>query len=143
MHSCPSISLSVCRINTCCGGMSRVYERLRPLDIPPCRRYVVVKATAGFAVCRLILKLLLFYSCLDFTQNLGKTLVESTAPPFSLKKLSMSVPPPKNDIRKGVFVIIIYFPPTDQRTVPQHHLLHTFCIRTDMHIGSSHHTHPS
>ena len=42
------------------------------LDIPPCRRYVVVKATAGFAVCRLILKLLLFYSCLDFTQNLGK-----------------------------------------------------------------------
>ena len=44
------------------------------LDIPPCRRYVVVKATAGFAVCRLILKLLLFYSCLDFTQNLGKTL---------------------------------------------------------------------
>ena len=46
------------------------------LDIPPCRRYVVVKATAGFAVCRLILKLLLFYSCLDFTQNLGKTLNE-------------------------------------------------------------------
>ena len=45
------------------------------LDIPPCRRYVVVKATAGFAVCRLILKLLLFYSCLDFTQNLGKTLI--------------------------------------------------------------------
>ena len=43
------------------------------LDIPPCRRYVVVKATAGFAVSRLILKLLLFYSCLDFTQNLGKT----------------------------------------------------------------------
>lgn len=43
------------------------------LDIPPCRRYVVVKATAGFAVCRLILKSLLFYSCLDFTQNLGKT----------------------------------------------------------------------
>lgn len=43
------------------------------LDIPPCRRYVVVKATAGFAVCRLILKLLLFYSRLDFTQNLGKT----------------------------------------------------------------------
>ena len=43
------------------------------LDIPPCRRYVVVKATAGFAVCRLILKLLLLYSCLDFTQNLGKT----------------------------------------------------------------------
>ena len=41
------------------------------LDIPPCRRYVVVKATAGFAVCRLILNLLLFYSCLDFTQNLG------------------------------------------------------------------------
>ena len=34
---------------------------------------VVVKATAGFAVCRLILKSLLFYSCLDFTQNLGKT----------------------------------------------------------------------
>ena len=43
------------------------------LDFPPCQRYVVVKATAGFAVCRLILKLLLFYSCLDFTQNLGKT----------------------------------------------------------------------
>ena len=43
------------------------------LDIPPCRRYVIVKATAGFAVCRLILKSLLFYSCLDFTQNLGKT----------------------------------------------------------------------
>lgn len=43
------------------------------LDIPPCRRYVVVKATAGFAVCRLILNLLLFYGCLDFTQNLGKT----------------------------------------------------------------------
>ena len=43
------------------------------LDIPPCRRYVVVKATAGFAVCRLILKSLLFYSCLDFTQNLGET----------------------------------------------------------------------
>jgi len=43
------------------------------LDISPCRRYVVVKATAGFAVCRLIFKLLLFYSCLDFTQNLGKT----------------------------------------------------------------------
>lgn len=44
------------------------------LDIPPCRRYVVVKATAGFAVCRLILKSLLFYSCLDFTQNLGEVL---------------------------------------------------------------------
>lgn len=44
------------------------------LDIPPCRRYVVVKATAGFAVCRLILKSLLFYSCLDFTQNLGEIL---------------------------------------------------------------------
>jgi putative transposase len=29
MHSCPSTSLSVCRINTCRGGMSRVYERLR------------------------------------------------------------------------------------------------------------------
>lgn len=41
------------------------------LDIPPCRRYVVVKATAGFAVCRLMLKSLLFYSCLDFTQNFG------------------------------------------------------------------------
>ena len=48
------------------------------LDIPPCRRYVVVKATAGFAVCRLILKLKLplFYNCLDFTQNLGKTPVD-------------------------------------------------------------------
>ena len=44
------------------------------LDNSPCRRYVVVKATAGFAACRLILKLLLFYSCLDFTQNLGETL---------------------------------------------------------------------
>ena len=43
------------------------------LDIPPCRRYVIVKATAGFAVFRLILKSFLFYSCLDFTQNLGKT----------------------------------------------------------------------
>lgn len=43
------------------------------LDIPPCRRYVVVMAAAGFAVCRLMLKLLLFYSCLDFTQNLGET----------------------------------------------------------------------
>ena len=43
------------------------------LDIPPCRRYVIVKATDGFAVFRLILKSLLFYSCLDFTQNLGKT----------------------------------------------------------------------
>ncbi len=50
------------------------------LDIPPCRRYVVVKATAGFAVCRLILKLLLFYSCLDFTQNLGKTQVFKACP---------------------------------------------------------------
>ena len=36
---------------------------------------VIVKATAGFAVCRLILKLLLFYNCLDFTQNLGETLL--------------------------------------------------------------------
>ena len=53
------------------------------LDIPPCRRYVVVKATAGFAVCRLILKLLLFYSCLDFTQNLGKTRAIPT-PSFSI-----------------------------------------------------------
>lgn len=44
------------------------------LDLPPCRRYVVVKATAGFAACRLILKSLLFYSCLDFTQNLGEIL---------------------------------------------------------------------
>ena len=43
------------------------------LAIPPCRRYVIVKAPAGFAVFRLILKSLLFYSCLDFTQNLGKT----------------------------------------------------------------------
>ena len=43
------------------------------LDIPPCQRYVIVKATAGFAVFRLISKSLLFYSCLDFTQNLGKT----------------------------------------------------------------------
>ena len=42
------------------------------LDNSPCLRYVVVKATAGFAVCRLVLNLLLFYSCLDFTQNLGK-----------------------------------------------------------------------
>lgn len=38
----------------------------------PCRRYVVIKATAGLAVCRLILKTVPFYSCLDFTQNLGK-----------------------------------------------------------------------
>ena len=43
---------------------------------PSCRRYVVIKASVGFAVCRLILKTVLFYSCLDFTQNLGK-------PPFS------------------------------------------------------------
>lgn len=44
------------------------------LDIPlPCRRYVVIKASVGFAVCRLILKTVLFYSCLDFTQNLGVT----------------------------------------------------------------------
>ena len=47
------------------------------LDIPPCRRYVIVKATAGFAVFRLILKSLLFYSCLDFTQNLGETRVRA------------------------------------------------------------------
>ena len=59
------------------------------LDIPPCRRYVVVKATAGFAVCRLILKLLLFYSCLDFTQNLGKTRVESIA---ALAKITFAQP---------------------------------------------------
>ena len=45
------------------------------LDIPPCRRYIVIKATAGFAVCRLILKLLVFYGCLDITQNLGETRV--------------------------------------------------------------------
>ena len=43
------------------------------LDNSPCLRYVVVKATARFAVCRLILKSLLFYSCLDFTQNWGET----------------------------------------------------------------------
>ena len=30
-----------------------------------------------------------------------------TEPPFSLKKLSISVQPPKKDMRKGVFVIII------------------------------------
>ena len=54
------------------------------LDIPPCRRYVVVKATAGFAVCRLILKLLLFYSCLDFTQNLGKTLKMGALIPINI-----------------------------------------------------------
>ncbi len=59
------------------------------LNIPPCRRYVVVKATAGFAVCRLILKLLLFYSCLDFTQNLGKTLNELID---ILRKHSIEVP---------------------------------------------------
>ncbi|MHA3675750.1 hypothetical protein [Faecalibacterium sp. PGM34] len=59
------------------------------LDIPPCRRYVVVKATAGFAVCRFILKLLLFYSCLDFTQNLGKTLNELID---ILRKHSIEVP---------------------------------------------------
>lgn len=47
------------------------------LDIPPCRRYIVIKATAGFAVCRPILKLLLFYSCLDFTQNLGETRINT------------------------------------------------------------------
>ena len=47
------------------------------LDNSPCLRYVVVKATAGFAVCRLVLNLLLFYSCLDFTQNLGETRVRA------------------------------------------------------------------
>mgnify|MGYP006987132216 CR=1 FL=1 len=54
------------------------------LDIPPCRRYVIVKATAGFAVFRLILKSLLFYSCLDFTQNLGKAGVQFMSGEFSL-----------------------------------------------------------
>ena len=48
----------------------------------PCRRYVVIKASVGFAVCRLILKTVLFYSCLDFTQNLGVTL-------FSWKNTSL------------------------------------------------------
>ena len=33
--------------------------------------------------------------------------VDITDPPYSLKKEGISVPPPKNDIRKGVFVIII------------------------------------
>ena len=67
------------------------------LDIPPCRRYVVVKATAGFAVCRLILKLLLFYSCLDFTQNLGKTFSLLACITFYAVKDKMSVklPSPK------------------------------------------------
>ena len=35
--------------------------------------------------------------------------VLKTAPPCSRKKLSISVPPPKKDIRKGVFVIIILY----------------------------------
>ena len=30
------------------------------------------------------------------------------APPCSLKNAGISVPPPKNDMRKGVFVIIIF-----------------------------------
>ena len=68
------------------------------LDIPPCRRYVVVKATAGFAVCRLILKLLLFYSCLDFTQNLGKTLADS-----SMKSKLAFVRQPDSIPRKTAF----------------------------------------
>ena len=55
------------------GSLMPSMNAAAALDIPPCRRYVIVKATAGFAVFRLILKSLLFYSCLDFTQNLGKT----------------------------------------------------------------------
>ncbi len=55
------------------GSLMPSMNATAALDIPPCRRYVIVKATAGFAVFRLILKSLLFYSCLDFTQNLGKT----------------------------------------------------------------------
>ena len=62
------------------------------LDIPPCRRYVIVKATAGFAVFRLILKSLLFYSCLDFTQNLGKTHFCLTfGVHFSIRSLSFGI----------------------------------------------------
>ena len=55
------------------GSLMPSMNATAALDIPPCRRYVIVKATAGFAVFRLILKSLLFYSCLDFTQNLGET----------------------------------------------------------------------
>ena len=64
MRNCPSISLSVCRINTCCGGMSRVYERLRRPCIPTCRRYVVNKAGAANAAPALKYK---FY----FTPHFG------------------------------------------------------------------------
>ena len=69
------------------------------LDIPPCRRYVVVKATAGFAVCRLILKLLLFYSCLDFTQNLGKTRfwAQYGTALFSLQRAYATFSPSRNN----------------------------------------------
>lgn len=58
------------------------------LDNSPCLRYVVVKATAGFAVCRLVLNLLLFYSCLDFTQNWGETRNKSF---ISIGELNMDV----------------------------------------------------
>ena len=59
---------------TTCSSMELFFmNSFAALEISPCRRYVVVKATAEFAVCRLTLKLLLFYSCLDFTQNLEKT----------------------------------------------------------------------
>lgn len=59
------------------GGCQGYMNGFATLDIPPCRRYIVIKATAGFAVCRPILKLLLFYSCLDFTQNLGETRINT------------------------------------------------------------------
>ena len=42
-------------------------------------------------------------------QYLSKV-VEMTAPPYLLKNAGVSVPPPKNDIRNGVFVIIIKYP---------------------------------
>ena len=55
------------------GSLKPGVQATAALDLPPCQRYVIDKSTAGFAGFRLILKSLLFYSCLDFTQNLGKT----------------------------------------------------------------------
>ena len=61
MRSCPSISLSVCRINTCCGECQGWYERFAALTFPLVGVMFVVKVTAGFAVCRLILKIALVF----------------------------------------------------------------------------------
>ena len=56
-------------------GVGMAYDALDGLDIHAQRLHLrhIGVAASGFAVCRLILKLLLFYSCLDFTQNLGET----------------------------------------------------------------------